>query len=168
MITQSFRYAESQTTVDSVYPEEAQADGVNPVATGETMVVAGSTNLRPDDNSITVEVLDEDGDSLVISSTDEWETDGQWSASVDTGDLEPGTYTVESDDGTNTDRAEVEIVEERQTPDDGEDGADDGEDGADDGEDGDDGTDDSTPGFGALVALVALIAAALLATRRDN
>ncbi|MDB2294236.1 PGF-CTERM sorting domain-containing protein, partial [Halorubrum ezzemoulense] len=29
-------------------------------------------------------------------------------------------------------------------------------------------TDGSTPGFGALVALVALIAAALLATRRNN
>jgi len=31
-----------------------------------------------------------------------------------------------------------------------------------------DDTEDDTPGFGALVALVALIAAALLATRRTN
>ena len=194
MVTQSFRYAESQTTIQSVYPEEAQADGVNPVATGETMVVAGTTNLRPDSNSITVEVLNDNGDSLSISSTDEWEDSGQWTTSIDTSDLEPGTYTVESDDGENTDRAEIEIVEERQQPDDGDDGADDGDDGADDGddgmddgddgaddgddgsdgtdgsdgEDGGDSTDDSTPGFGALVALVALIAAALLATRRDN
>ncbi|WP_158298350.1 HVO_2072 family ArtA-dependent S-layer glycoprotein [Halorubrum sp. SD626R] len=202
MVTQSFRYAESQTTIDSVYPEEAQADGVNPVATGETMVVEGTTNLRPDDGSITLEVLNEDGESLQISSTDSWETSGQWSATVDTSDLEPGTYTVLSDDGTNTDRAEVEIVEERQTDDgddgedgddgstdgddgstdgddgstdgddgstDGDDGGSDGDDGGSDGDDGGDGgTDDSTPGFGALVALVALIAAALLATRRDN
>jgi len=29
-------------------------------------------------------------------------------------------------------------------------------------------TDDSTPGFGAVLALVAMLAAALLATRRDN
>jgi len=170
MVTQTFRYAESQTTIDSVYPEEAQADGVNPVATGETMVVAGSTNLRPDDNSVTVEVLNEDGESLQISSTDQWENNGQWSATVDTSDLEPGTYTVESDDSTNTDRAEIEIVEERQQPDDGGDDTGGDDTGGDDSgsEDGGDGTDDSTPGFGALVALVALIAAALLATRRDN
>ncbi|WP_195155786.1 HVO_2072 family ArtA-dependent S-layer glycoprotein [Halorubrum sp. AJ67] len=215
MVTQTFRYAESQTTIDSVYPEEAQAEGVNPVATGETMVVSGSTNLRADDNSITVEVLNEDGESLEISSTDEWETDGQWNATVDTSNLEPGTYTVESDDSTNTDRAEVEIVEERQTDDGTDDGSGDGSgdssgdgsgdssgdgsgdssgdgsgdssgdgsgdssgdgsgdssgDGSGDssGDGSGDSTDDGTPGFGALVALVALIAAALLATRRNN
>ncbi|OYR53992.1 HVO_2072 family ArtA-dependent S-layer glycoprotein [Halorubrum halodurans] len=115
MVTQSFRYTESQTTLQSIYPDVAQADGINPVATGETMVVEGMTNLRPDDNSITVEVLNQDGDSLVISSTDEWATSGQWNTSVDTSDLEPGTYVVETDDGENTDRAEVEIVEERDT-----------------------------------------------------
>ncbi|PHQ44319.1 major cell surface glycoprotein, partial [Halorubrum sp. C3] len=123
MITQSFRYTESQTTVDSVFPEEAQADGINPVASGETLVATGETNLRPDDNSITVEILNEDGDSLEISSTDEWETTGQWNTTFDTSNLEPGTYTVESDDGENTDRAEIEIVEERQQPDDGSDGS---------------------------------------------
>ena len=119
MITQSFRYTESQTTVDSVYPEEAQADDVNPVATGKTMVVTGSTNLRPDDNSITVEVLNADGNSLEISSTDDWATTGEWNTTSDTSNLEPSIYTVESDDGDNTDRAEVKIVEERQTADDG-------------------------------------------------
>jgi len=57
---------------------------------------------------------------------------------------------------------------------DGDDGTDDGSDGSDDGSDGSDGGDDGgdsedgTPGFGALVALVALIAAALLATRRNE
>ncbi|OYR81487.1 major cell surface glycoprotein, partial [Halorubrum sp. E3] len=126
MVTQTFRYAESQTTIQSVYPEEAQAEGVNPVATGETMVVEGSTNLRPDSNSITVEVLNENGDSLVISSTDEWADSGQWNTTVDTSDLEPGTYTVESDDGDNTDRAEIEIVEERQTDNGTDTGGDDG------------------------------------------
>ncbi|WP_321169074.1 HVO_2072 family ArtA-dependent S-layer glycoprotein, partial [Halorubrum sp. CBA1125] len=124
MVTQTFRYTESQTVIDSVYPEVAQAEGVNPVATGETMVVEGTTNLRPDDNSITLELLNEDGESMQISSTDQWDTDGQWSATIDTSDLETGSYVVESDDGTNTDRAEVEIVEEREEPSDGEDGED--------------------------------------------
>ncbi|MFC7187426.1 PGF-CTERM sorting domain-containing protein, partial [Halorubrum yunnanense] len=205
VVTQTFRYAESQTTIDSVYPQEAQAEGVNPVAAGETMVVEGTTNLRPDDNSINVELLNQDGESFEISSTETWGTDGSWNVAIDTSDIETGSYVVESDDGQNSDRAEVEIVEERQTADDGEDGEDgedggtdgedggtdgddgmdgddgsdgedggtDGEDGGTDGEDGGDdggdgGTDDSTPGFGALVALVALVAAALLATRRDN
>jgi len=57
---------------------------------------------------------------------------------------------------------------------DGDDGTDDGSDGSDDGSDGSDGGDDGgdsedgTPGFGALVALAALIAASLLPTRRNE
>ncbi|SDF03682.1 PGF-CTERM protein [Halorubrum xinjiangense] len=43
-----------------------------------------------------------------------------------------------------------------------------GDDSSGDDSSGDDSTDGSTPGFGALVALVALIAAALLATRRND
>ncbi|MFC7187714.1 HVO_2072 family ArtA-dependent S-layer glycoprotein [Halorubrum yunnanense] len=204
MVSTTFRVTEGSVSIDSVYPEEAQADGVNPVATGETMVIEGSTNFQPDDNSIVLEVLNQNSNSVDSVSVDEWENDGQFSVTMDTTDLETGTYTLEADTGDATDSVAIEIVEERQDPDDGSDGDDgstdgddgstdgddgstdgddgstdgddgstDGDDGSTDGDDGgsdgdDGGTDDSTPGFGALVALVALVAAALLATRRND
>ncbi|PAU84988.1 major cell surface glycoprotein [Halorubrum salipaludis] len=195
IVSENFRLNDATLSINDVYPEEAESSGVNPVATGETMVVDGDTNRQSDIAAITVEILGQDDTNYDSVSTDEWGNDGQWTASLDTSDLETGTYIIEADDGDSTDRVEVEIVEEREEPsdgedgedgsddgedgsDDGEDGSDDGEDGSDDGEDGMDGEDgedgddgdseDGTPGFGALVALVALIAAALLATRRNN
>jgi len=195
IVSSTFRLNDATLSINDVYPEEAESSGVNPVAVGETLVVDGDTNRQSDNAAITLELLTQEDDSVASADTDEWGSDGQWSASMDTSDLDTGTYIIEADDGESTDRAEVELVEERETTDgedgtddgedgtdDGEDGTDDGEDGTDDGEDGtddgsdgtdgedgDDGeTDDGTPGFGALVALVALIAAALLATRRNN
>ncbi|GAB3701663.1 HVO_2072 family ArtA-dependent S-layer glycoprotein [Halorubrum pallidum] len=204
-VSETFRLNDATLSVSNVYAEGAEASGVNPVATGETVVIEGSTNRQADDNSITLDMLTQEDNSVASTSTDDWGNNGQWSATIDTSDLETGTYIIEADDGDSTDRVEVEIVEERDTSDgddgsddgedgssdgedgssdgedgssDGEDGSSDGEDGSSDGEDGssdgEDGgsdggsTDDGTPGFGALVALVALIAAALLATRRDN
>ena len=201
IISENFRLNDATLSINDVYPEQAEASGVNPVATGETLIVAGDTNRQSDNAAITLELLTQEDESVMSADTDEWGSDGQWSASMDTSNLETGTYILEAEDGESTDRVEVEIVEERDTTD-GEDGADDGEDGADDGEDGsddgsdgstdgedgsDDGsdgstdgedggsdgedggsTDDGTPGFGALVALVALVAAALLATRRND
>ena len=195
IVSTSFRLNDPTLSINNVYPEAAEASGVNPVATGETLVIEGDTNRQADNAAITFEMLTQEDQGVASTSVDEWENDGQFSATIDTSDLETGTYVLEADDGESTDRVNVEIVEERQTDDgddgedgeDGEDGSTDGDDGSTDGDDGgadgddggsdgddggsdggDGGTDDSTPGFGALVALVALIAAALLATRRDN
>jgi len=210
IVSTTFRINDPTLSINNVYPEAAEASGLNPVATGETVVVEGDTNRQPDNAAITVELLTQDENSVQSVSVDEWENDGQWSVTMDTSDVETGTYIIEADDGESTDRVNVEIVEERQTDDgddggadgddggtdgddgsaDGDDGSTDGDDGSTDGDDGgadgddggsdgddggsdggdggDGGTDDSTPGFGALVALVALVAAALLATRRND
>uniref|UniRef100_UPI0015F3E4F4 PGF-CTERM sorting domain-containing protein n=1 Tax=Haloquadratum walsbyi TaxID=293091 RepID=UPI0015F3E4F4 len=104
--------------------------------------------------------------------TDQWGTDGVYSLELELEDVEPGEYTVEADDGDNTDRVPVEVVEQVQetpeptpeptateeptptatpeptaTP---------------------TSTPTGTPGFGIVVALIALVAAALLAVRRNN
>jgi major cell surface glycoprotein (TIGR04216 family) len=164
-----------------------EASGVNPVGVDDTMVVEGSTNLRPDDNAITVELMTTDGSSVALSTTDEWSYDGTWMVSLELDDVQTGTYDLEADDSYNTDVVEVEIVQNVQTatpeptetpeptptetatpeptatatpeptatstpeptdtptP-----------------------TEGGGPGFGAIVAVIALLAAALLATRRDN
>jgi len=193
MVSQTFRLNDATLGINDVYPEGAQAEGVNPVATGDTLVAAGNTNRQADNAAITIELLDENDDSVLTGSTDEWGTDGQWSATLSTSDLETGTYTLEADDGESTDRVTVEIVEsveeeteeeeteeetteeetteeetteEETTEETTEEETTEEETTEEETEE--EATDDSTPGFGALVALVALVAAALLATRRRD
>lgn len=151
----------------------------------------GTTNRKADDNTITVELLQGDA-SIEINSTDEWNSDGQWSVDVPLSNVEPGNYTVEADDGDNTDRQNVEIVEELEEPDQTtvdqpennqtmtttmtetttetttemtttqENTTENGSEGTSDGESG-----GSIPGFGVGVALVAVLGAALLALRQN-
>ncbi|WP_353635069.1 HVO_2072 family ArtA-dependent S-layer glycoprotein [Halobacterium sp. NMX12-1] len=102
IVTEEFRYVSGLTTIESVSGVEA----------GGTLTVEGVTNRMPDDNTITVELLDSEGDSVMVTSTDNWDTNGQWSVDMDLADVEPGEYTVESDDGDSTDRQDIEIVEE--------------------------------------------------------
>ncbi|WP_082256436.1 HVO_2072 family ArtA-dependent S-layer glycoprotein [Haloferax sp. ATB1] len=183
IVTETFRLAESSTSIDSIYPDAAEASGINPVATGETMVIAGSTNLKPDDNTISIEVTSEDGTSVALEDTDEWNNDGQWMVEIDTTDFETGTFTVEADDGDNTDTVNVEIVSEREdtttssnatetttTTDEPTETTTTSEptETTEEPTEETSTTSSNTPGFGIAVALVALVGAALLALRREN
>ncbi|MEF8787419.1 MAG: HVO_2072 family ArtA-dependent S-layer glycoprotein, partial [Haloarculaceae archaeon] len=114
MVTQNFRITDARTSVEALYPE-ASPDA-DTVESGETMVAEGTTNRLPQESVITVEILNQDEESETLTSTEEWGTDGQWSVTLDTTDIEPGTYVVEADDGTSTDRQEFEIVAQRSTP----------------------------------------------------
>jgi len=194
IVTQTFRLNDGTVSLDAVYPEGSEASGINPVAAGDTMVVEGTTNRKADDNSIVIDILDEDGNSLATESTEMWGADGMYTVSVDTSDLETGTYTIEADTGDNTDRETVEIVEsieedneeeatnetdteeetteeettEEETTEEETTEEETTEEESTEETTEEESTDDSTPGFGALVALVALVAAALLATRRRD
>jgi major cell surface glycoprotein (TIGR04216 family) len=187
IVNEQFRLSDGLTTIDSVS---------SPVEANGTIQVEGTTNRRPEDNTVTVEILNEDDESLTVDSTDEWGSNGEWSVAVDLSDtdVEPGNYTIESDDGDNTDRASVQIVEagslEEEQPDtetpepdtetpepDTETPEPDTETPEPDTETPEPSTDMETeeatteasgPGFTAAIALIALVAAALLAVRRDN
>jgi major cell surface glycoprotein (TIGR04216 family) len=189
IVNEQFRLSDGLTTIESIS---------SPVEANGTVEVEGTTNRKPDDNTVTVEILNEEDESVTVDSTDEWGSDGQWSVSVDLSDtdVEPGNYTVESDDGDNTDRASVQIVEagsleeeqpETETPEpeteapdtetETETEAPDTETEAPDTEtemdtemttEEPETTEASGPGFTAAIALIALIAAALLAVRRNN
>ena len=120
LLRQNFRYADASTSVEAIVPEgEADQldDGafqqqITPVEAGETMVVQGVTNRKPDDNTITVEVIDgPSADEFDSAATDEWGRTGQWSVNLSTENVEPGTYTLEVDDGDNTDIVQFEVVE---------------------------------------------------------
>ncbi|NGM69533.1 PGF-CTERM sorting domain-containing protein [Natronolimnobius sp. AArcel1] len=87
------------------------------------------------------------------------EGDIEWEVATDHDDASD-TLTVE--DGTDDGDDGVD-----DGVDDGDDGVDDGDDGVDDEEPTDD-DDDGTPGFGVAVALFALLAAAMLALRKQD
>ena len=112
LIEESFRYTDGSTTIESVYAAGGEANGIEDIEAGDTLVVEGLTNRKPDDNTISVEAIEgpnvEDFD---INSTDEWGLDGVWTVTLETDGLEPGTYTLEADDGDNTDTVQVDIVE---------------------------------------------------------
>ena len=155
------------------------------VAAGEDAEVSGTTNVAPGSDA-TIRVSSTDASSSFRQGNDVNITeDGSITTSYDLSDQQAGdefelNYQVA---GSSVGSADGILVESVDT------GADDGEetnetdtdDGSmnetddgvtDDGETNettDDGsTDDGTPGFGAVVALVALIGAALLAVRRQN
>jgi major cell surface glycoprotein (TIGR04216 family) len=185
IVNQNARLVDAQSSITNVYQSGNQAEGINPVAAGETMVVEGQTNLQPDDNTITLELSSEDT-SVALGSTDQWNRNGEFSIELDTEDAATGTYTLELDDGENTVTEEVELVETLETPTptpteetetetptetesptatptatpgDGTPAASPGTETP---------TEGGGPGFGAVVALVALLAAALLAVRRSS
>ena len=177
IVTETFRLSDGLTTVETV---------TSPVEGNGTIEVTGQTNRRADDNTITAELLDQSGDSITLSSTEQWGTDGTYSVNISLDGVQPGEYTLEVDDGDNTDRAPVEVVEQvdeeetatatpepdtptpTPTPTPEPDTPTPTEEPADDTETDTPSTDAGTPGFGIVVALTALIAAALLAVRRTN
>ncbi|WP_240625382.1 BGTF surface domain-containing protein [Halonotius pteroides] len=179
----------------SIVFDNLNSDQVVEAAASDSAEISGSTNVAPgsdatlrvastnasssfrigndlnvtEDGSVTTtfDLSDQEvGDEFELvyqvagSSTDT--ADGVIVESVDTGEDEP----ADEDEGTN------ETADDGEDMDDGEsEPADDGETNeSTDGGSADDGgsTDDGTPGFGAVVALVALIGAALLAVRRQN
>ncbi len=174
--TETVQLTDAQTQVTDVYPQDSAATGLNPVAVGDVMVVEGTTNLQPEDNVITVELRDGDV-SVGLVSTDLWGQSGSWVVEIDTAGAAIGTYDLIVEDGSNTRRETVELVETVDTP-------------TPTPTEQDTPTPTPTPtatptptptatptptptptsgggpGFGAAVALVALLAAALLATRR--
>lgn len=112
-VRDEFRYTDGSTTIEHVHAQGAEMrTGVQPVSPGDTMVVRGLTNRKPDDNTIAVEALEgPSADALPVESVDQWGTNGVWRVAVEVPeDAEPGLYTIEADDGENTDSVLVRIA----------------------------------------------------------
>jgi major cell surface glycoprotein (TIGR04216 family) len=178
--SEEVRLTNAQTRITDVYPSDSAATGINPVAAGDTMIVEGETNLQPEDNVITIELGDQET-TVELTSTELWGQDGVWVVEIDTDDAAVGTYTLSAEDGSNTDTVDVEIVEELSTPTPTptEETPTPSPTPTDTPTPSPTPTDSPTPtasptptsgggpGFGAVVAIVALLAAALVAIRRQ-
>jgi major cell surface glycoprotein (TIGR04216 family) len=108
-----FRFTDPQTSINTV----TSPNGTNTVVAGDTMTVSGVTNRQAEDTDITVEVIEgPTRTQFELNSTDQWETDGRWSVTLDTTGVEPGNYTVEASDGTSSDVFDFQVVEQQPEP----------------------------------------------------
>ena len=113
-LTSTFEFADSRARITTVGPADAVLDGeILPVTAGEQLVIAGSTNLSPDDNTIRVDAIAGPTAGLFPTVwTHDWDASGEWSVAFDTAGVEPGIYafTVEAGERTD-DRVRVRIEE---------------------------------------------------------
>jgi major cell surface glycoprotein (TIGR04216 family) len=112
VLADAFTFTDGRTSIETVVPaSEANRTGITPVRVGDPMVVRGLTNRKPDDTTISVEVVEGPSpEAFDVGATDDWATDGGWSVELETAGVEPGTYVVEADDGDDTDRVEVRVL----------------------------------------------------------
>ena len=109
------QYAPASVSITAVGPADNDTDVERPtigatIRPNETTVVRGETNLRPDDNAVLVELRTENGTVLAANATDQWGTDGAWSTTLNTSGLVPDTYVLEVEAADSTDRVDVEVT----------------------------------------------------------
>jgi len=161
-------------------------NGVLEFEEGDEFEVTADTNVA--ENTEDTLNVRKTGDDSFVDSYDVTVEEGQFSSAVDGESLSVGdeftvringetdrvdSVIVESDATDDTDDATDDTDDTDDSTDDTDDATDDTDDATDDTDDAtddgeDDVTDDDTPGFGAVIALVALVGAALLAIRRNN
>lgn len=111
--------AGSGTFITDVVPASTpNATGIHDIEAGERMLVRGTTNLRPDRNVITVQVISGPSASeFGYVDVRRWGADGVWTGVLDVPTtVEPGTYVVRADDGFRGDRRTIRIVAPREEP----------------------------------------------------
>ena len=172
----AFEFVVSEISFDNLNADdEVQAENI------EDSEISGTTNIAPGSDA-TVRVSSTDAStSFRIGQDVDIEEDGTVSAEYDFSGQEVGDEfdtrfrasgstidTVASVIVAEGDLGVEEPVEDDEADDEDDVVEDDDDEVVDDDDDVEEPTDDETPGFGALVALVALIGAALLAVRRQN
>ncbi|WP_206335521.1 PGF-CTERM sorting domain-containing protein [Natronolimnobius sp. AArcel1] len=153
--------------VDADAPSSVEVgdDATLDVVVENTGTESGETNYSVviDGEQVDEDTIELDGEESTDTMSYDFDTDAEgdieWEVATDHDDASD-TLTVE--DGTDDGDDGVD-----DGVDDGDDGVDDGDDGVDDEEPTDD-DDDGTPGFGVAVALFALLAAAMLALRKQD
>ncbi|WP_204960107.1 PGF-CTERM sorting domain-containing protein [Salinigranum salinum] len=151
------------------------------VAQGE-VTITGTSN-REDGTTVFVEVLGENENVIASTETEVNGSTSSWETTIDMSDVETGTYTLRADDDASSAELEFELVEEISTPTETDTPTEtptetptatatpepetDTPTEEPETDTATPTTSQQTPGFGVIVALVALLAAALLAYRRD-
>jgi|GEM_PF-5717778 len=114
-VVDTFRITDALTTIDAVVPAnttgESDETRFGPVTAGETMSVRGTTNRRPNDTTLFVDLVDPTSGRVVADTeTDAWGLSGNWEVTLSTAGVDPGNYTVRVDDGDDRDAVSVRVL----------------------------------------------------------
>lgn len=103
--------------ITAVFPDESPADdeAVLP-RPDEPIVVAGTTNLQPDDNLILVDVQTTTGHVVAVADTSTWGRDGEWVVALDPENLSPGRYVIVAEAAGASDTVSLTVVAPTPTP----------------------------------------------------
>ena len=118
VVRDQFRYADGRTNIERVASQQQGDNQINP---GDTIVILGTTNRKPDDNTVSVDVISgPSANQFPSESDDQWNWPGRWRVTMQVPqDAQPGNYTIEADDGDNTDTVTFQIVaagQQTETP----------------------------------------------------
>lgn len=105
---------DSTVRITAVVPDRTPEERAAVVPADEPIVVAGITNLQPDENLILVEVTTGTGDLVAVAETDAWGRDGEWA--VDLPGLAPGAYVLKADGGSASDTVVLTVTAPTPTP----------------------------------------------------
>ena len=108
---------DSSVRITAVIPDESPADDEAVVTRpDEPIVVAGTTNLQPDDNLIVVDVQTATGDVAAVADTSAWGRDGEWVVALDPQDLSPGRYVIVAEAAGASDTVSLSVLAATPTP----------------------------------------------------
>lgn len=102
--------ADATVRITDVVHDRTPDDRVATVASGRRVVVAGVTNLQPEDNLIVVEVRRTGGDVVAVEDTSTWGRDGAWVVDFEPERFAPGRYVVRAEAAGASDAVELRIV----------------------------------------------------------
>ena len=110
--------ADATVRITDVVPDRGDdptATGTATVPEGEAVIVAGITNLQPDENLIVVELrrAGVSGEVVAVAETSTWGRDGEWAVVFDP--LETGAYVVRAEAAGASDNVRID-VRARATP----------------------------------------------------
>ncbi|XGI83078.1 hypothetical protein ACEU6E_07285 [Halorutilales archaeon Cl-col2-1] len=116
-----FSYTDPSLEIHDIAPVNASVpttdvEGIPEIEVGEEVVVRGSTNLDPDENTIEIKAVDgPSANEFDIEVVDTWQKGrGFWLTTVETDGLKVGSYEIVANAGVSSDTVELELVGERE------------------------------------------------------
>jgi hypothetical protein len=102
--------------ITAVAADRTDRDGAATLHADDPAVVAGVTNLDPDEHLIVVTVETFDGSVVAVADTSSWGRDGEWVVDLGPVSLDPGEYVVEAEAAGASDVVTLTVAAPTPTP----------------------------------------------------
>ncbi|ESS05267.1 MAG: hypothetical protein A07HB70_02308 [uncultured archaeon A07HB70] len=102
--------------ITAITTDRTDRDGTATLRADDPAVVAGVTNLEPDEHLIVVTVETFDGSVVAVADTSSWGRDGEWVVDLGPVALDPGEYVVEAEAAGTSDVVALTVAAPTPTP----------------------------------------------------